>query len=81
MENLTYGIIAAMKEEREEIKKIMNNIQEQQIYELIFFKGKIKNSDVANELALPPVKVHCSVLAEEAVNKAIEDYKAKNKGE
>ena len=46
MENLTYGIIAAMKEEMEEIKKIMNNIQEQQIYELIFFKGKIKNSDV-----------------------------------
>jgi len=43
--------------------------------------SKIKNSDVANELALPPVKVHCSVLAEEAVNKAIEDYKAKNKGE
>ena len=30
---------------------------------------------------LPPAKVHCSVLAEEAVNKAIEDYKAKNKGE
>lgn len=43
--------------------------------------SKIKNSDVANELALPPVKVHCSVLAEEAVNKAIEDYRAKNKGE
>ena len=39
---------------------------------------KIKNSDVAEELSLPPVKVHCSVLAEEAVRKAIEDYKAKN---
>lgn len=42
---------------------------------------QIKNSDVAHELSLPPVKVHCSVLAEEAVRKAIEDYKAKRKGE
>lgn len=37
----------------------------------------IKNSDVADELALPPVKIHCSVLAEEAVRKAIDDYKSK----
>ena len=37
----------------------------------------IRNSDVADELSLPPVKVHCSVLAEEAVRKAIEDYKSK----
>ena len=33
---------------------------------------EIKNSDIADELALPPVKIHCSVLAEEAVKKAIE---------
>ena len=41
-----YGIIAAMKEEMEEIKKIMCNIQEKQIYELKFIIGKIKNADI-----------------------------------
>jgi len=35
----------------------------------------IKNSDIAEELALPPVKIHCSVLAEDAITAAIEDYK------
>lgn len=39
--------------------------------------SQIKNKDIANELALPPVKVHCSVLAEDAIKAAIEDYKAK----
>ncbi len=38
----------------------------------------IKNTDVAEELALPPVKIHCSVLAEEAIKAAINDYKQKN---
>ena len=37
----------------------------------------IKNNDIAEELALPPVKVHCSVLAEDAIKAAIEDYKSK----
>jgi nitrogen fixation NifU-like protein len=35
----------------------------------------IKNTDIAEELALPPVKIHCSVLAEDAIHAAIEDYK------
>ena len=39
---------------------------------------KLKNSDIANELALPPVKIHCSVLAEDAVKAAIQDWKRKN---
>ena len=39
---------------------------------------EIKNSDIANHLALPPVKIHCSVLAEDAIKAAIEDYKLKN---
>lgn len=39
---------------------------------------KIKNSDIADALELPPVKIHCSVLAEGAVKSAIEDYYAKN---
>ena len=38
---------------------------------------KIKNSDIANELALPPVKIHCSVLAEDAIKAAHADYKGK----
>jgi nitrogen fixation NifU-like protein len=37
----------------------------------------IKNTDIASELALPPVKIHCSVLAEDAIKGAIEDYLAK----
>ena len=37
----------------------------------------IKNSEIAEELALPPVKIHCSVLAEDAIKAAIQDFKAK----
>lgn len=40
--------------------------------------GSIKNSQIAEELALPPVKVHCSILAEDAIKAAISDYKSKN---
>lgn len=40
---------------------------------------EIKNTDLAEELALPPVKIHCSVLAEDAIKAAITDYKEKNK--
>ncbi len=41
---------------------------------------KIKNIEVAEHLALPPVKIHCSVLAEDAIKAAITDYKAKQGG-
>jgi len=37
----------------------------------------IKNTDIVNELSLPPVKIHCSVLAEDAIKAAIGDYKSK----
>ena len=40
--------------------------------------GTIKNSDIAEELALPPVKIHCSILAEDAIKAAIEDYRKKH---
>ena len=40
--------------------------------------GEIKNSHIAEELALPPVKVHCSVLAEDAIKAAISDYRGKH---
>ncbi len=39
---------------------------------------EIKNVDIAKELSLPPVKIHCSVLAEDAIRAAIQDYRRKN---
>lgn len=39
--------------------------------------GRLTNSQIAEELALPPVKIHCSILAEDAIKAAIEDYRAK----
>ena len=41
--------------------------------------SEIKNMDLAEELALPPVKIHCSVLAEDAIKAAIKDYKTRAK--
>ena len=38
----------------------------------------IKNTDIATELALPPVKIHCSILAEDAIKAALEDYRKKS---
>jgi len=43
--------------------------------------SEIKNSQIADELALPPVKVHCSVLAEDAIKAAIDDFKSKQTAE
>jgi nitrogen fixation NifU-like protein len=37
--------------------------------------GTIKNSEIATELALPPVKIHCSILAEDAIKAAVDDYR------
>ncbi len=39
----------------------------------------IKNTDIADELELPPVKIHCSILAEDAIKAAVEDYQSKQK--
>jgi nitrogen fixation NifU-like protein len=39
---------------------------------------KLKNSQIAEELALPPVKIHCSILAEDAIKAAINDYRSKH---
>ena len=39
---------------------------------------KIKNTQIAEELALPPVKIHCSILAEDAIKAAVEDYRKRN---
>lgn len=40
--------------------------------------GAIKNSELAEELALPPVKIHCSILAEDAIKAAVADYRSKH---
>ena len=40
--------------------------------------GSIRNTEIAEELALPPVKIHCSVLAEDAIKAAIKDYKERH---
>ena len=40
--------------------------------------GSIKNSEIAEELALPPVKIHCSILAEDAIKAAIDDYRKRH---
>ena len=42
--------------------------------------AELKNAKIAEELALPPVKIHCSVLAEDAIKAAVADYKQKNEG-
>ena len=45
------------------------------------YAEKIKNSDIAKELSLPPVKIHCSVLAEDVVKSAIDDWRKKQEAE
>ena len=40
--------------------------------------GAIKNAEIAQELSLPPVKIHCSILAEDAIKAAVADYKSKH---
>jgi nitrogen fixation NifU-like protein len=42
--------------------------------------AEIKNTEIAEHLSLPPVKIHCSVLAEDAIKAAVEDYRNKKKG-
>ena len=43
--------------------------------------AKIRNTEIASELSLPPVKIHCSILAEDAIKAAVEDYKKKSNTE
>ena len=43
----------------------------------VAYAGKLQNTEIGDELSLPPVKIHCSVLAEDAIKAAIKDYKEK----
>ena len=42
--------------------------------------AKLKNNQIAEELALPPVKIHCSILAEDAIKAAVDDYRNRHRG-
>ena len=56
--------------------KVEDNIITDAKFKTLEDAGEIKNTDLATELALPPVKIHCSVLAEDAIKAAIADYKS-----
>ena len=58
-----------------EVRKIEYNIESKYIEEA----KEIKDRDIAEALDLPPIKIHCSVLAEDAIKKAIEDWETKRK--
>src|SRR3989344_4270875 len=59
-----------------DVMKLQIKVNEQGVIE----DAKIKNTQIAEELALPPVKIHCSVLAEDAIKAAIADYQTKATG-
>jgi nitrogen fixation NifU-like protein len=67
----TFGCMSAVASSSVVTEKIIGKTLEQ--------ASAIKNSDIASELSLPPVKLHCSVLAEDAIKHAITDYRSKRK--
>jgi nitrogen fixation NifU-like protein len=67
----TFGCLSAIASSSLATEKIKGKSVEEAL--------TIKNSDIAQELSLPPVKIHCSVLAEDAIRKAVEDYRENNK--
>lgn len=67
----TFGCLSAIASSSVATEKLKGMTLEEAV--------QIKNSDIAEELSLPPVKIHCSILAEDAIKKAIEDYQNNNK--
>jgi Fe-S cluster assembly scaffold IscU len=65
----TFGCAAAIASASLATTKIIGKTIEEAL--------KVRNMDIAKELQLPPIKVHCSVLAEDAIRKAVEDYRSK----
>ena len=66
----TYGCGSAIASSSELVDMLIGKTLEE--------AREIKNKDIANALDLPPIKIHCSVLAEDAIKSAIEDYRKKN---
>ena len=65
----TYGCGSAIASSSELVDMLIGKTLEE--------AKEIKNKDIANALDLPPIKIHCSVLAEDSIHKAIEDYESK----
>ena len=65
----TYGCGSAIASSSELVDMLVGKTLEE--------AKEIKNKDIANALDLPPIKIHCSVLAEDSIHKAIEDYESK----
>ena len=65
----TYGCGSAIASSSELVDMLIGKTLEE--------AREIKNKDIANALDLPPIKIHCSVLAEDSIHKAIEDYESK----
>ena len=65
----TYGCGSAIASSSELVDMLVGKTLEE--------AREIKNKDIANALDLPPIKIHCSVLAEDSIHKAIEDYESK----
>jgi nitrogen fixation NifU-like protein len=62
-----------------DVMRLQIKVNDDGIIEDAKFKtGEIRNSNISEELALPPVKIHCSVLAEDAIKAAIHNYKSKH---
>ena len=77
-------MVADQKEVRD-ISEVRVSAAREHRLTLLFDKGKsldeamtIKNTQIAEELALPPVKIHCSILAEDAIKAAVLDYKTRH---
>ncbi len=65
----TYGCGSAIASSSELVEMLIGKTLEE--------AKEIKNKDIANALELPPIKIHCSVLAEDSIKQAIDDYEAK----
>ncbi len=65
----TYGCGSAIASSSELVEMLVGKTLEE--------AKEIKNKDIANALELPPIKIHCSVLAEDSIKQAIDDYEAK----
>ena len=65
----TYGCGSAMASSSELVEMLIGKTLDE--------AKEIKNKDIANALELPPIKIHCSVLAEDSIKQAIDDYEAK----
>ena len=75
---MTNGLVRSPEETSEKWQKVIFLTGFQRIDKSIVEAEQLTNIDIAKELRLPPVKLHCSMLAEDAIKAAINDYKQKS---